>query len=171
MSLPLAQLILGFILFQRLGELALAHYNTRRLLTQGGVEHGAEHYPFLVVLHGGWLAALVLRTPLDAPVDEFGLALFVLLQVGRLWVLTTLGPYWTTRIITVPGAPLIRSGPYRYLKHPNYAVVAGEIAVVPLMLGDLAVAVVFSGLNALLLAVRIRAENAALANRRDHVGG
>ena len=94
------------------------------------------------------------------------LALFVLLQAGRLWVIASLGRFWTTRIITVPGAPLIRRGPYRWLKHPNYLVVAGEIAVLPLAFGLWQVAVVFSVLNALLLWHRIRWENRALAPRR-----
>jgi methyltransferase len=94
------------------------------------------------------------------------LALFVLLQFGRVWVIRTLGGRWTTRIIVKPGAPLVRSGPYRLLNHPNYLVVALEIAVLPLVFGLWQIAIVFSLLNAIILAVRIRAENGALRSLR-----
>ena len=161
-----AQALLAFVLFQRLAELWLSRRNTERLLARGAVEHGASHYPFLVLLHGSWLAALVLTVPAETAVDGFWLAIFVLLQLGRLWVLTTLGARWTTRIITLAGAPLVREGPYRFLRHPNYAVVAGEIAVVPLALDAWTIAAVFSVLNAGLLYERIRVENAALGARK-----
>jgi methyltransferase len=94
------------------------------------------------------------------------LALFILLQLGRWWVIATLGPFWTTRIITLPGAPLVRSGPYRFVRHPNYLVVAGEIAMLPLAFGEVSVAMVFATLNAILLTKRIREEDAALDIRR-----
>jgi len=87
------------------------------------------------------------------------------LQGLRVWVLATLGRYWTTRIITLPGAPLVRRGPYRWLRHPNYVVVAGEIAVLPLAFGAWQIAVVFSLANALVLWIRIRSEERALATR------
>jgi methyltransferase len=161
-----AQGLLAFVLFQRLAELWLSRRNTEHLLARGAVEHGASHYPFIVVLHGSWLAALVLTVPAEAAVDGFWLAIFVLLQLGRFWVLITLGAMWTTRIITLAGAPLVGGGPYRYLRHPNYAVVAGEIAVVPLALDAWMIAIVFSVLNAVLLYDRIRVENAALALRQ-----
>jgi len=162
----LAQAILSFVLFQRLAELWLSRTNARRLLAKGGVEHGAEHYPWLVILHAGWLVALVVSVPAEAEIDGFWLALFVLLQAARFWVLMTLGESWTTRIITVPRRPLVRSGPYRYLRHPNYAVVAGEIAVLPLVFDRWLIALVFSLANAVLLYERIRIEDAALAARR-----
>ena len=118
------------------------------------------------MLHGSWLAALWLLVPADAPVIWPLLVLFALLQAARLWVIASLGRYWTTRIITVPGAPLVRRGPYRWIKHPNYLVVAAEIAVLPLAFGAWEIALVFSALNALLLYHRIRVEEAALAPRR-----
>jgi methyltransferase len=161
----LAEAIVGFVLFQRLGELWLSRRNSRHLMAMGGVEHGASHYPYFVVLHAAWLVAVVLTVPAGGEVDGLFLALFVVLQAGRFWVLMTLGPHWTTRIITVPGRPLVRSGPYRYLRHPNYVVVAGEIAVLPLVFGQWQVALIFSLLNAALLYERIRIENAALADR------
>ena len=148
---------------QRLGELVLARRNGKRLLAAGGVETGAGHYPLLVAVHGGWLLSVLLLVPADAPVNWALLALYVALQGVRYWVIRTLGAQWTTRIITVPGRKLVRSGPYRYFRHPNYAVVACEIALLPLVFGAWEIALVFSALNGVLLAHRIRIENAALA--------
>lgn len=160
------QIILGVVLLQRLAELWLARRNTERLLDEGAVEIGGGHYPYIVILHAAWLAALVLATPADAPVDYGWLAVFVVLQAARVWILVSLGRFWTTRILTLPGAPLVRRGPYRYLRHPNYAVVAGEIAVLPLVFDQWEIAVIFSAANFLPLRERIRVENEALAERR-----
>lgn len=157
---------LGLVALQRLVELAYAQRNTQRLLARGGVEIGRSHYPLFILLHGGWLVALAVLVPAAAPPSWPLLALFVLLQAGRIWVVATLGPYWTTRIITLPAAPLVRRGPYRFVRHPNYLVVTGEIAVLPLAFGAWQIALAFSVLNALLLAWRIRIENEALAARR-----
>jgi methyltransferase len=112
-----------------------------------------------------WLAALWWWAP-GRPISMTFLALFVLLQLGRVWVIRTLGERWTTRIIVKPGARLVRAGPYRLLNHPNYLVVALEIAVLPLVFGLWQIAIVFSLLNAVILAVRIRAENGALRSLR-----
>jgi methyltransferase len=151
---------------QRLAEVAWARRNERRLRAAGGVEIGARHYPLFFVLHGSWLAALWLLVPPDAPVIVALLMVFALLQGGRLWVIASLGGDWTTRIISVRDAPLVRRGPYRWLRHPNYLVVVGEIAVLPLAFGAWRVALVFSALNGLLSWHRIRVEDAALAPRR-----
>lgn len=156
--------ILALVTLQRLGELALSRRNTARLLAQGAREHAPGHYPLLVAVHVLWLAALWWLAP-DRRIDGFWLAMFVLLEIARIWVLATLGRRWTTRIIVLPDAPLVRGGPYRLLKHPNYWVVIGEIAVLPLVFGLWEVALVFSLLNAAVLAIRIRAENRALAHR------
>ena len=161
-----AQIILALVLLQRLGELMLARRNTERLLAQGGVEHGTEHYPYLVMLHGGWLAALAFFVPQDAEVNWAWLAVYIVLQALRVWVLFSLGPYWTTRIITVPNAPLVRRGPYRFMRHPNYAVVAAEIAVLPLVFGEWLIALIFSVLNVLVLRERIAVEERVIAQRR-----
>ena len=158
---PLSVAILALVTLQRLAELALARRNTRLLLAQGGMEVAAGHYPALVALHAAWLAGLWLLAPYSEP-DIALLALFVLLQIGRGWVLAALGSRWTTRIVVMPGAPLVRSGPYRLFRHPNYLIVAGENLVLPLAFGLPLFAVVFSVLNALVLWVRIRAEDAAL---------
>jgi methyltransferase len=162
----LCQWLVLLVAAQRLGEVAWARRNERRLRAAGGVEIGARHYPLFFVLHGSWLAALWLLVPADAPVIWPLLVLFALLQAARVWVIASLGWYWTTRIISVPDAPLVVRGPYRWLKHPNYLVVAGEIAVLPLAFGAWRVALVYSVLNGLLLWHRIRVEDAALAPRR-----
>jgi methyltransferase len=163
MTLPIV--ILALVTAQRLGELAIAQRNTARLLAAGGYEVGAAHYPLVVGLHLAWLAGLW-GLAWDRPVDPVWLAAYLVLQVLRLWVLLTLGKRWTTRIIVAPGEPLVRRGPYRLIPHPNYAVVIGEIAVLPLVFGLVAYALAFSALNASILWVRIRAENAALAGKR-----
>ena len=160
------QWILAFVIAQRLAELVWSNRNTRRLMAGGGMELGARHYPLFILLHGSWLLSLALLVPADAAVIWPLFWLFALLQLGRLWLLASLGRYWTTRVITVPGAPLVRSGPYRFLRHPNYLIVSGEVAVVPLMVGAWAIALVFSLLNAALLRHRIAVEEAGLADRR-----
>ncbi len=157
--------ILGFVTLQRLVELPIAKANTARLLAVGGREVGAGHYPAIVALHAAWLASLwwfALGEPISLP----WLALFAAIEVGRVWVLRTLGPRWTTRIIVVPGERLVAKGPYRFISHPNYVVVAAEIAVLPLVFGLWEIALIFSLLNAAMMWVRIGAENAALENMR-----
>jgi methyltransferase len=158
----LAFVILALVTLQRLGELVLARRNTRALLARGGNEVGARHYPGIVAVHAAWLIALWIFG-WNHEVDLLAIALFVVLQGARVWILATLGERWTTRIIVLPGEKLIAAGPYRYMSHPNYAVVAGEIAVLPLALHLPVVAVVFTILNAVVLTLRIRAETRALA--------
>jgi methyltransferase len=157
--------ILGLVTLQRLLEMRLAERHSRKLLAEGAVEHGREHYPIIVALHAAWLLALWWWAPgrtISIPL----LVLFAVLQIGRVWVIRSLGDRWTTRIIVKPGAPLVRRGPYRFVNHPNYLIVAAEIAVLPLVFGLCQIAVLFSALNAIVLTVRIRAENRALASLR-----
>jgi methyltransferase len=149
------------VTLERLVELLHANRNTRRLLARGAREHAPGHYPLIVAVHALWLTALWWLAP-SQPVDGFWLALFVLIELMRAWVLITLGRRWTTRIIVLPGEPLVRSGPYRFVNHPNYWVVIGEIAVLPLVFGLWKVALIFTVLNAAALTIRIRAENRAL---------
>jgi len=158
--------IVGLVAAQRVAELAYAEHNTKRLKERGAVEIGAGHYPFIVVLHASWLIAVALAAPSDVTITWAWLIAFVVLQALRLWVLATLGPYWTTRIISLPGAPLVKKGPYRFVRHPNYLIVACEIAVLPLVFGEWRVAIVFSALNAAILAWRIYQEDKALDVRR-----
>jgi len=154
-------ILLAYLTAQRLVELWWAKANEARLMASGGIEYGHSHLPLIILFHTAWLVGLWFLA-YDRPVEPFFLALFVILQMARFWVLGTLGRRWTIRIIVVPGEQLVAQGPYRVLRHPNYAVVIGEIAVVPLALGLPTYALVFSILNAGMLAIRITAENAAL---------
>jgi len=167
LALGWPQIVVLAVAAQRLGELLYAQRNTRRLLAAGAQEIGAGHYPLFILLHGGWLVAIFIAVPADAPVDRWLLALFVLLQIGRLWIVATLGRFWTTRIITLPGQPLVKRGPYRFSRHPNYLVVTGEIAILPLAFGAWIIALAFSLANAALLWHRISVEERALAERRS----
>lgn len=155
-----AILLLGFVTAQRLGELWLAEVNTRRLLAAGGLERGRGHYPLIVLLHAVWLAGLWVLAWRQVPAAGWT-GVYLVLQGLRLWTLASLGRRWTTRIIIVPGEAPVRRGPYRFMRHPNYAVVAAEIAVLPLAFGMPVYAVVFTVLNAAVLALRIRVEDAA----------
>ncbi|WP_083742206.1 isoprenylcysteine carboxyl methyltransferase family protein [Bradyrhizobium mercantei] len=160
--MSIASVILALVTLQRLGELVLSRRNTARLLACGAIEVGAGHYKLIVLVHAGWLIALWIWGR-NQDVNLTILAAFASLQVLRLWVLTALGPRWTTRIIVLPGVPLVASGPYRFFPHPNYAVVVGEIALLPLALHLPLLALVFTVLNLAVLAVRIRAEGRALS--------
>ncbi len=154
--------LVAFLIAQRLIELCFARLNTRRLRGRGGIEFGATHYPLIVILHAIWIVGLLILGH-DRAVDPFWLSVFVVLQIGRVWVIASLGRRWTTRVIVMPGAVPVARGPYRWLRHPNYLIVALEIAVVPMALGLPVVALIFSAANAVLLAYRIRIENEALA--------
>nr|WP_138936430.1 isoprenylcysteine carboxylmethyltransferase family protein [Roseovarius arcticus] len=155
-----AALFLAFLVVQRLSELVIARRNTARLMAGGAREIAPGHYPVIVAMHTGWILSLVFFG-YDQPVHLFWLALFVLLQGLRIWILATLGGRWTTRII-ITDTPLVVGGPYRWLRHPNYVLVVAEIAIAPLVLGLWWVALIFSVLNAAVLAIRIRAEERAL---------
>ena len=158
----LGVLLLGLVTVQRLGELVLAAHNTRRLKAQGAYEVAPGHYPLIVILHGVWLAGLWWLA-WDRLPNLLLAAAFLVLEALRVWVLMSLGERWTTRIIILPRAPLVRRGPYRVFPHPNYTVVCAEIALLPLVFGLWAYALVFTALNAAILFVRIRAESTALA--------
>lgn len=160
--MSLASVILALVTLQRLGELVLSRHNTERLLARGAIEVGANHYPLVVSVHAAWLVALW-AWGRDQDVNLAALTVYLALQGLRLWILATLGPRWTTRIIVLPGEPLVASGPYRYLSHPNYAVVVGEIALLPLALHLPRLALIFTVLNLAMLAVRISVETRALS--------
>jgi len=157
-----AILLLAFLTLQRLFELLLSRRNEARLKLRGAVEAGAKHYPFMVLLHVAWLGALWLLA-WDKEPNMLLVAAFLALQPLRYWVIATLGDRWTTRVFVIPGASLIRTGPYRFFSHPNYLIVVLEIAIVPLAFGLIWVAALFSVLNGALLAWRIRIEQHALA--------
>ena len=162
--MSLGVIILALVTLQRLAELPWAEANRRRLIAAGGHEVAPGHYPLIVLVHAAWLAALWLLAP-GRPVNLPVFAAFAVVEIGRIWVLASLGRRWTTRIIVVPGETLVDRGPYRFVSHPNYLVVALEIALLPLVFGLWQVALAFSLFNAAVLAVRIRAENQALQRR------
>jgi len=157
---------LGLVLLQRVVELVLARRNTVQLRRMGAVEADAEGYPLFVMLHASWLVSLALFVPASATPVWPLLGLFALLQLGRLWVISSLGRYWTTRIVTLPDAPLVQAGPFRWFRHPNYLLVIAEIAVLPLAFGAVPIAVSFSAVNLILIIRRIRIEESVLVPRR-----
>ena len=161
-----AELILGLVTAQRGAELALSYRNTSRLMARGAVEVAPTHYPLMVAVHALWLAALWVFGR-DQPINVAALIVYLALQGLRFWVMRSLGERWTTRIIVLPREPLVSAGPYRFLTHPNYAVVAGEIAALPLVVGLPWIAMLFTILNAAVLVIRIRAENCALEAARS----
>ncbi|WP_406854178.1 isoprenylcysteine carboxylmethyltransferase family protein [Alsobacter sp. KACC 23698] len=158
-----ATILLLALTGQRLAELAWARSNTTRLIARGALELAPGHYPLIVAFHAAWLAGLWLMGR-DQPIWTPAAAAFATLQGLRLWVLATLGRRWTTRILVVPGESLVKRGPYRLFRHPNYMIVAAEIAVAPLALHMPGYAAVASVIHAGVLAIRIREENMALAS-------
>jgi methyltransferase len=156
----------GLVALQRILELAFARHNTAKLRRLGAMEADAAGYPFFVLLHASWLASLALFVPATTPPFWPLLGFFALLQLGRVWVIRSLGSHWTTRLVTLPDTPLVQTGPYRYFRHPNYMIVVMEIAVLPLAFGAAAIAATFSALNMVLIARRVRIEDGVLASRR-----
>jgi len=164
--MTLLRVLLLLVVVARLAELVLAWRNTQRLLAAGAVETGRGHYPLMIALHAAWLVILFVAVPADAAPRWGWLAFFLFLQLARVWVMASLGRFWTTRVISLPGAPLVRRGPYRFLRHPNYLVVELEIVTLPLAFGADWIALVFGLANAALLLWRMRVEETALATRR-----
>jgi methyltransferase len=157
--------ILALVTAQRLAELVIARRNTAALLANGGCEVGAAHYPVIVLFHATWLLGLWILAR-GQEVNLLLLGVFVILQATRVWVLATLGPRWTTRIIVMPDKPLVMGGPFKFMKHPNYAVVAAEIFVLPLAFGLYGFAVITGIVNLAILAYRISVEENALRTMR-----
>jgi methyltransferase len=155
--------VLGLVALQRVVELFYAARNTRALLARGGVEWGAVQYPFFILVHAAWLASMALFIPPSTVPNWKLIALYAALQPFRVWTIASLGPYWSTRIITVPGMPRVRRGPYRIFRHPNYVIVCAEIFVLPFAFGAVEIAILFSFFNAALLSWRIRVEERALS--------
>ncbi|MDV5144041.1 isoprenylcysteine carboxyl methyltransferase family protein [Streptomyces sp. SBC-4] len=160
-------LLLAAVAAERLVELVVARRNAAWTLARLGVEYGRGHYPVMVALHTALLAsclteAWLANRPFLPVLGWTMLAVVVLAQALRWWCVTTLGPYWNTRVIVVPGARLVRAGPYRFARHPNYVAVVAEIVALPLVHSAWLTATVFTVANAALLAVRVRCENTAL---------
>ena len=165
--LSLLVFAVALVTAQRLLELALARRNEKRARAKGAVEKGQGHYPFIVGVHTLWLVSTLVEGALRGPelpsYWPVPLALFLLAQPLRYWAIFSLGERWNTKILVVPGERPIRRGPYRYLSHPNYIVVAVEILTFPLIFGAWITALVFTLLDAVILSVRVREEDRALA--------
>nr|AYM52950.1 isoprenylcysteine carboxyl methyltransferase (icmt) family [Jahnella sp. MSr9139] len=166
-SQSLYLVLLGLLAAERLYELRLSSRNAAWAFARGGVEAGQGHYPVMAAFHTLFLAAcaaevLLLQRAFPGAIGWAALAAAAGAQALRYWAVVTLGPRWNTRVIVVPHLPPVTGGPYRYLRHPNYVAVALEMVAVPLLHGAFVTAAVFSLGNALLLAARIRAEEAAL---------
>ena len=162
-----AQIAALLILLQRGLEEIYSARNTRALIAAGGREAGHDYYPVVAITHLAWIAALFLLIPAGAPILWPLLALYLLLQVVRYWIIASLGPYWTHRIITLPDAPVVRAGPYKFMRHPNYATTIAETFLLPLVFGDAAVAVIFGCVWSAVLYYKILLEDKALAERRQ----
>jgi methyltransferase len=152
---------------ERLAELVVSNRNAAWSLERAGVEYGRGHYPFMVVLHSGFLVAMlveawVVRPDVSAALAWSMLALVLLSQALRWWCIATLGPRWNTRVIVVPGLPRVTGGPYRFFSHPNYVAVVVEGIALPMVHAAWITALAFTVLNAVLLTVRIGVENTAL---------
>lgn len=165
-------ILFAFVVVQRLTELVIARRNERWMKARGGIEMGHAHYKWMVCVHVLFLISLLVE------VQVFGarsaawwwapLAVFVAAQVMRFWALFSLGPYWNTKIIVVAGADVIAKGPYRFLRHPNYVIVAAEILTLPLIFQAYVTAVVFTFLNIVVMRIRIPVEEKALSETTDY---
>ena len=161
-------IIISFVILQRLTELIIAKRNAKWLLSRGAIEYGKEHYKFIVLLHICFFLSIITEFYLHGRHSELNLinytflVIFILLQFLRVWIISSLGKYWNTRIFRIPGEKLVVRGPYKFIKHPNYIVVIGEILILPLVFNLYYSAIIFTILNALMLFVRIRTENKAL---------
>ena len=159
-------IFIAFLILQRFTELYISKRNEKCLLSQGAIEYGREHYPYIVALHTLFIVSLIAEYYLlgGKPMSPIFLLLFVLLLVFKYWVLSSLGLYWNTKIYRIPGAVAVRKGPYKLFKHPNYVDVVLEISIIPLVFHLYYTAVIFSVLNAIMLSVRIRVENKVWAD-------
>ncbi|MCJ7839505.1 hypothetical protein MUB24_01000 [Lederbergia sp. NSJ-179] len=158
--------LISFIAVQRLFELYIARKNEKWMLQKGGMEYGQEHYPYMVMMHISFFISLLVEVTLtdqgQARLWPVFLVVFVLLQMARIWVISTLGKHWNTKIIVLPGADIIKKGPFQYVKHPNYMIVTLELLVVPLMFHAYITAIIFFLLNQWILSIRIAVEEEAL---------
>lgn len=162
----LFNLLIGFVILQRLIELVMAKRNEKWAKEQGGVEFGAGHYKYIVILHAGFFISLISESLYRSSVNKwwiFFLFIFLLAQLIRAWSLSSLGKHWNTKIIVIPNSEMVRSGPYRFFKHPNYFVVTIELLVLPLIFNAYITAILFSFLNIMfLMFIRIPIEEKAL---------
>jgi methyltransferase len=154
------------VLLQRGAEELYSARNTRKLLAEGGHEEGRDYYPVVAVTHLAWIAAIFFLIPPDAPIVWPLLVLYLVLQAARYWIIGTLGPYWTHRIITLEKAPVVRKGPYSWVRHPNYMVTIAETLLLPMVFGASALGAIMAAIWSAVLYYKIVLEDAALAKRR-----
>lgn len=164
--------ILSIVILQRLLELVIAKRNEKNMRAKGAYEVGASHYPLMILLHVSFFASLLIEvffyklTP--SPLFFLFLVMFLSVQGLRIWCLTSLGSFWNTKIIILPGATVVSKGPYKYLRHPNYLVVSIEITLLPLMFQAYFTAICFTILNAIMLSIRIPTEERALKEATNY---
>lgn len=165
-------IVMAIVCLQRLVELIIAKRNEKWMREQGAYEVGAGHYPLIVSLHIGFFISLAAEVILlERSISEWWpvwMSLFLLAQAGRIWSLASLGRFWNTKIIVLPGANVIKQGPYRWIRHPNYLIVAVEILVLPLLFQAYYTALIFSVLNMMILSIRIKVEEKALIEATDY---
>ncbi|MRX70934.1 hypothetical protein GJU40_01970 [Bacillus lacus] len=170
--MTLFYIVISLLIIQRITELIIAKRNEKWVLSRGGVEHGREHYYLIVTLHVSFLLALVLETTYFSsgisPLWPVLLPLIILTQIIRYWAIASLGYYWNTRIIIIPDHEVVSKGPYQFMRHPNYVVVAAEILFLPLLFSAYATAILFSILNAFMMLIRIPAEEKALRQHTNY---
>ncbi|KAA0550175.1 hypothetical protein FZW96_02195 [Bacillus sp. BGMRC 2118] len=166
-------LFISVIIIQRIMELIIARKNEKWMKQQGGVEYGQNHYPYMVAMHSLFFVALLVEVfAFNHQLSAWWpmlLSLFLLTQAVRIWALSSLGKYWNTKIIVLPNTSIVKKGPYKYLRHPNYTIVALEIVLIPMLFGAYLTAVTFTLLNILILSVRIPLEEKALMNETDYM--
>ncbi len=157
-------IFISFIILLRIGELLLSKSNEKWLLRYGAVEYGKKHYPLIVALHILFFISLVYEYTSQQTVsyNAFFIVIYIFLIVFKVWIISTLGKFWNTKIYHISGIPSIKKGPYKYFKHPNYMVVIAEIAVIPLAFHLYYTAIIFTMLNAMVLYVRIKEEDRVL---------
>lgn len=154
-------IFITFIVLQRLSELIIARRNEKWLLSQGAIQYGREHYPFMIALHTLFIGAIIAEYVWRGgpPIDGLFLIIYLLVLSFKFWALGSLGKYWNTKIYRIPGVYPVKKGPYKFLKHPNYMEVVCEVAIIPLVFHLYYTTIVFSLLNAIMLWVRINVEN------------
>ncbi|MFJ5768241.1 isoprenylcysteine carboxyl methyltransferase family protein [Psychrobacillus sp. NPDC093180] len=165
-------IIIFLVIAQRIIEVLIAKRNEKKMLARGAYEVGASHYPYMIALHVSFfvclIAEVVFLNQRISPLFPLFMLIFLFVQVLRIWCLTSLGTFWNTKIMILPGANVVKSGPYLYIRHPNYVVVCIEIALLPLMFQAYFTAICFTLLNLAMLSVRIPLEEKALMEATDY---
>jgi len=166
-------IFISFFILQRISELVIARRNEKWLLSQGAIQYGREHYPFMITLHTLFIGAIIGEYMLrhQPAIDWLFLVIYLSVLSFKFWALSSLGKYWNTKIYRIPGVYPVKKGPYKFLKHPNYMEVVCEVAIIPLVFHLYYTAIIFSILNAIMLWVRISVENKVWAMKSECLEG